>query len=721
MLIINILINIIFVSENIQDSDILNDEVSINTLKEEINDEIFGNLEDENNLLSEIDWINSPFTNETCDKIINDCFIGQSMQNDSSVYNCNNSPVSDLLLGSNNYEYNLHTNEIEPIPLSATNVPCLEINDNNIDKYDCCNLDTNSTTLECLSMTNNSNENNKSGFDQKNFCKEKLLEVNNVKEKEKNILQQMIQILKLSIELSQQQINLISCSVIDVKKMKDVSFELNTFLKLELDMQQNFLKNYSDDEKNEISLSTEPKINLKTTPDNSNDKDQTKEDLKPTNNKIEATQTSQCNVSLCPNEDSINKKTEKKVLISNNFVNINNLIQLKNCNQQVWYSIPILKVDKINTNVIKIKKLDSNETNSPLENKKKCFINSNTEFNFLKEQNPSITKQYNIKKNMLLNENNSQDNLEDIKIETYGDLSSGDKEEDEIYNSEDKYGAFNKVYPDPTEKDLNNPRNLIRVHKLASTIMMLISELDFLRSHWLNTNYCKKCMSIIPVNFLIFPGWHAHHVSIENIFLMKREPRYLSYICEQYGLTKYYCLVFNIIKTNTYNHKNIQIPLNIFFHLICYFLCKKYNLGNGQDFEIKHNIVLHKYINLKNFNRVFHPKDYWIKKADILLEKTKKKAFAEFGISRSSFNSKHLFNVLQILCSKDPERVALTYYIYYATEPTELRSIYNFPNSKIVDQKKTKEKKVMIYKLIQECKDYITTARHHYFRFFVKP
>ncbi|KAL6122225.1 hypothetical protein NUSPORA_00755 [Nucleospora cyclopteri] len=129
-----------------------------------------------------------------------------------------------------------------------------------------------------------------------------------------------------------------------------------------------------------------------------------------------------------------------------------------------------------------------------------------------------------------------------------------------------------------------------------------------------------------------------------------------------------------MIKINTHSKKTHFISLEICFHICCYHLCTIWNLGKGKNFKLNETIIFYKFINNKNFQKLYKTKDYWLEKAQILRQKAQERAISELGITSSSFTIIHLYNILLLLPFQNSFTIAFVCFVYHATYNDEVDS-----------------------------------------------
>ncbi|KAL6120824.1 hypothetical protein NUSPORA_02377 [Nucleospora cyclopteri] len=270
--------------------------------------------------------------------------------------------------------------------------------------------------------------------------------------------------------------------------------------------------------------------------------------------------------------------------------------------------------------------------------------------------------------------------------------------EDEIEENEDDNFSFS-TNSSTCDKNINYCLyRKIFIHQDADSVPMHITELNFL----------KKDFNNLPPNFSFFPGWFKHKIPTRILNNLKFKRLISVEICKNYGLIKFYFLIYIMIQKNTYPKEIKKISLDVIFHLVCYHLCKTYNLGKGTSVEVDKKYSCHHLIKEENFFNLFKPKDYWLKNAESLLQKTKKRAKTEYGITQSSLKAIHLYNVLPLLSHKNVNKVALVYFIFYATQDKDINPTINSIDEE--EREKIAKKKKKLFKINNLFRKYRNTA-----------
>ncbi|KAL6121999.1 hypothetical protein NUSPORA_01023 [Nucleospora cyclopteri] len=251
------------------------------------------------------------------------------------------------------------------------------------------------------------------------------------------------------------------------------------------------------------------------------------------------------------------------------------------------------------------------------------------------------------------NSNFEEDESEDLSFLSSSSLSEENENENLSFSSDSSL---------PEKSDSFYLRKRFWVHKDASLNHILNSEIHFFRNEHL----------IFPKEFSFSPGWNKHKLT--NQYINKADKKRSSFIkiCQDYGLKHYFGLILKMIQMNTYTKDTQNTPLDVCFHLICFHLCTKHNLGYGFFAKVDKKYHCHNLINNKRYCQVFKSKKYWNKKAEKLYEQTKLKVNAKFGISTSSLMANHLYNILTLLPYKNSNKIAFVFYVYYATDESEL-------------------------------------------------
>ncbi|KAL6121940.1 hypothetical protein NUSPORA_01073 [Nucleospora cyclopteri] len=303
------------------------------------------------------------------------------------------------------------------------------------------------------------------------------------------------------------------------------------------------------------------------------------------------------------------------------------------------------------------------------------------------------------------------------KLICYGDLSSGEIENDDDYVSEEEEGEFetnSKHFQDPSESKLHQLKPLVLLHESAESFMLLNAEIDFLLQSWMVLLDSENDIKILPEEVSFTPGWYSYKLLDNTMRIFKKKDRFCLKICQAYGLQNYFSLMFNMIRINTYNKKNQNISIFLLLNLVCYHFCSKYNLGNGNNIKINFKSSYSNLINNKNYYRIFKTKKYWLKKAEFLYKKAREKALSELKISQSSFKPFQLYNLLHLIPQKNSSRVAYTSYVYFASNRLELDKNLKFISTgereTIIDKRKK------LFKLKNEFKYYIKCANFVFFK-----
>ncbi|KAL6120757.1 hypothetical protein NUSPORA_02463 [Nucleospora cyclopteri] len=221
-------------------------------------------------------------------------------------------------------------------------------------------------------------------------------------------------------------------------------------------------------------------------------------------------------------------------------------------------------------------------------------------------------------------------------------------------------------------------------------------------------HFFKDTKLLFPKEFSFSPGWNKH--KLKNLYMKKTDKSRLYFIkiCQDYGLKNFFGLILKMIQMNSYTKKTRKTPLDVCFHLVCFHLCTQHNLGKGSTIKIDKKYPCHNIINNKKYRQVFKSKKYWHKKAKILYEQTKRKACTKFGITTSSLTSNHLYNTLILLKYRNPTKIALVFYVYYATKDSELNpTSFNLPFSEF---QKFITRQKMLLKILHHFRMYFNYA-----------
>ncbi|KAL6121111.1 hypothetical protein NUSPORA_02025 [Nucleospora cyclopteri] len=261
----------------------------------------------------------------------------------------------------------------------------------------------------------------------------------------------------------------------------------------------------------------------------------------------------------------------------------------------------------------------------------------------------------------------------------YGSLSCRDNENDnssdyeESTDEEEEEGYdfyFRNIQTDC--KKLYAPNKYIKTNKSACKKNLLNYTYNFNNQNWMVLKESENDLRRLPEGFSFSPGWHRFRLIDKTMFMKKVKEFGLQMICYEYDLTKYFSIIFNLIRSNTYTKKNSNICFEICFQLICYHFCTKHKLGKGVKVTIDQKYPYIKYINNTNFKKLFKTEQYWRNKAEILYKKTKEQAFVRFKIRDSTFDKNHLYNFLLLIPTQNSKRVAFVSYVYHGKRNNEI-------------------------------------------------
>ncbi|KAL6120795.1 hypothetical protein NUSPORA_02416 [Nucleospora cyclopteri] len=292
------------------------------------------------------------------------------------------------------------------------------------------------------------------------------------------------------------------------------------------------------------------------------------------------------------------------------------------------------------------------------------------------------------------NENSKIANFLFSKADYKKSSSSSQTEFNEETNSDEKYEDEDFR---PKKNELYNVKiylydKCVFVHKNANLVSAFHKKYINIFKNLMKTENFEHEEKNFPKGFSFSPGWRKYKMLHYSTFTTKIKNPYLFSICTNYQLEKYFFLIFNMVRTNTYSEKNRYISYEYCFHLICFHLCTKWNLGIGKKCETSKNYVHHNILSNENFHKLFKTKKFWFIKARTLLENAKKRALKELQITKSTFAVEHLYNILLLLRLKNPKTVAFVCYVYHATVSSE------------VDHKLELEIKNMWYLIIEKRK-----------------
>ncbi|KAL6120976.1 hypothetical protein NUSPORA_02188 [Nucleospora cyclopteri] len=243
-----------------------------------------------------------------------------------------------------------------------------------------------------------------------------------------------------------------------------------------------------------------------------------------------------------------------------------------------------------------------------------------------------------------------------------------------IYDSEDNHEEEDII---PAVKQNFKPslykeKKCIPVHKDANLIKILNTKNEFPTINWMTLKDSNYDIKKLPDGLSFSPGWRNYKISEKPMSKSKKKDYFLIKICAEYNLEKYFTLIFNMIRINTFTQKNRFIPFEICFHLICHHFCTVLNLGIGINCRVNKKSKYKKIINNKNYNKLFRSKQYWVKKAKVLHKNAKLRALKELKISHSSFTTKHLYNLLLLLTFNNPTTISFVFYVYHANFHNEI-------------------------------------------------
>ncbi|KAL6120800.1 hypothetical protein NUSPORA_02411 [Nucleospora cyclopteri] len=338
--------------------------------------------------------------------------------------------------------------------------------------------------------------------------------------------------------------------------------------------------------------------------------------------------------------------------------------------------------------------LSNQNPNFDLSNKHLSLTQSSSEINktILFNTNKSIenpgpsTQTYENNINQIIDNSSVNEFNYDIKtIEKRPYHTSSSTEETffiNIYSSEDEDSETEFAFLYNLSFKQYVITKIIGKHKDAKKVSLFIKTLNFTKLENVEkTNETNSC-KYLPIKVKLSPGWNNYHLTELVAYKLLEFDAKLKSICKIYDLEKYYLIIFYFIRYNTFTYKNSFIPFPVCFHIFCYHLCKTWDLGKGKNFQLDDNNIYRHFINETNFHKLFKTENYWLKKAEILLEKAKIRALKEFEIEKSTIMVNHLYKFLLLLPFRNSYEIAFICYVYHATESK------NMPyDSKTVSQK----------------------------------
>ncbi|KAL6120839.1 hypothetical protein NUSPORA_02359 [Nucleospora cyclopteri] len=265
-------------------------------------------------------------------------------------------------------------------------------------------------------------------------------------------------------------------------------------------------------------------------------------------------------------------------------------------------------------------------------------------------------------------------------------LSSWDSNINELSSEEDENENYFVLEEDNNDNDeqtiinlhteLKNDKNdfsenqsIPRKHYKISTALK--NPVDFIEAAWLELHYSEDDIRQLPKGFSFSPGWHCYRLRDQKMSFSRIKQVYLVQICDSYGLSKYFSLIYNIIRINTYTENNSLLSIEFCFHLICNYFSKKLNLGEGINIKMIKKWQHYKFINIKNFNRVYKSQEYWMRQATVLYQIASEKALNDFQILKSSLTPLYLYNLLLLIPKNHSISVAFCAYVHYALKNTQ--------------------------------------------------
>ncbi|KAL6121249.1 hypothetical protein NUSPORA_01867 [Nucleospora cyclopteri] len=363
---------------------------------------------------------------------------------------------------------------------------------------------------------------------------------------------------------------------------------------------------------------------------------------------------------------------------------------------------------------------DINNFLSPLKKLNDDFDNTKDIIHFKKKKTEEILKQdISLALKMQRNEKIYAERILEYSKNTKSIFNNDDSDiscssnETDLYNNSNSDEIYEEESFRPKKGDIFKPdivesKKFIPLHKDANQICLFNNNYNFLFRNWMILKDSDNEEKQFPLGFSFSPGWHKTRTPYKPMFKTKIKDPILVSICIEYGLEKYFTLIFNMVRINTFSEKNRYITFEVCFHLICHNLCTKWNLGKGKNCNVNTTFNLDVLISNEKFYELFKTKKYWLKKAKTLLNHAKIRAFNELQISESSFNAKHLYNLLLLIITENPKTVAFTCYVYHATIKTEVDHNLN----DVLPEKRYSviEKRRILFKICEKYKTYMKNA-----------
>ncbi|KAL6120575.1 hypothetical protein NUSPORA_02673 [Nucleospora cyclopteri] len=382
------------------------------------------------------------------------------------------------------------------------------------------------------------------------------------------------------------------------------------------------------------------------------------------------------------------------------------------------FTVPFLNSHNSNNE----RKLDGNEIkiNKEILNKpQKYYVKENHDIQKTKiTKNTQTPKNNDISYNNQLGKtNNTKDEVNSqikkhIDYSNYGLLSSGENENEEAFIEEEENGKIEVISSDSDEE-----YKLDKLIKSTYTIKklgldpILIKTYNFYTDFLIKTKDSDNDIRHFPEGFSFSPGWHHFRLSKRAIFYNKLKIYILRNICKYYNLENYFSLIYTMIRNNTFTYANHFISIELCFHLICYHLCTKWNLGKGLNITISNHFSYRNLINYKNFKRLFKTHEQWFNRAVFLLNHAKKTTNFFFGTAESSFTATNLFNLMLLIPGHNSKRIAFICFVYHISN---LENLFTYLHNKFNNNlSEINQKKKILSKIPKEYRCYITKAKQN--------
>ncbi|KAL6122241.1 hypothetical protein NUSPORA_00749 [Nucleospora cyclopteri] len=512
--------------------------------------------------------------------------------------------------------------------------------------------------------------------------------VANISSEKKQLINTILNFLKTSIFLSQQQISKLNTIDFSMEQLQSICSRLDSITSVQMEMQKSFFSitkeeaeqlKFKDSTPTKTSMQTFDYLNTKLIDENLDD---------PSKCISSSFDISQPNSQTCPCDSQpttsyCEKKINKKVSEYTEKCNLptNTDFSTTDSKNETNSLKKPCSIDESNCELIE----------SILESNNKCFQydTNNSQINNNKAENTQI-----IEKKLI--QNPKIDTESNINIEKSHDLPNSkmslfwQKIGLNIENDNYDYNhlSFEKKSDQELQKRLLSTSlssalksnsdihdflsRKIVVHCPKATSFLYITEYNYLKMMWKTLNDSNNDFTEFPKFLSFSPGWNPFKLSDLFTCALNDKSDILLSICKHYGLSKYFSIIFNMVRMNTYNKYTRNLSFNFCFNIVCHYLCKVHDLGKGKDTEIYNYANTKKFITVENYHLLFKSKEYWKDKAAIIFEMARIRANIELGITQSFFDECHLYKILLIFHKRNPNYIAFIFYVYYAKKASEL-------------------------------------------------